>query len=45
MTGGAEMKDVTKMTDEESSAYFADLDRKIDETNEKIEYCRKKRSA
>ena len=44
MTGGAEMKDVTKMTDEESSAYFADLDRKIDETNEKIEYCRKKRA-
>lgn len=38
------MKDVTKMTDEESSAYFADLDRKIDETNEKIEYCRKKRA-
>ncbi|MBP3856243.1 MAG: DUF3847 domain-containing protein [Ruminiclostridium sp.] len=32
------------MTDEESSAYFADLDRKIDETNEKIEYCRKKRA-
>lgn len=38
------MKEVTKMTKEESSAYFADLDRKIDETNEKIEYCRKKRA-
>ncbi len=44
MTGGADMKDVTKMTKEESTAYFADLDRKIDETNEKIEYCRKKRT-
>ena len=42
--GGTFMKDITKMTDEESSAYFADLDRKIDETNEKIEYCRKKRA-
>ena len=44
MTGGADMKDVAKMTKEESTAYFADLDRKIDETNEKIEYCRKKRA-
>ena len=44
MTGGADMKDVTKMTEEEWQKHLAEFDRKIDETNEKIEYCRKKRT-
>ncbi len=36
------MKDVTEMTEEEAAAYFADLDRKIDETDAKIAYFWKK---
>ena len=44
MTGGADMKDVTKMTEEEWQKHLAELDNEIDDTKAKIEYCRKKRA-
>ena len=44
MTGGADMKDVTKMTGEEWQKHLAELDNEIDDTKAKIEYCRKKRA-